>query len=373
MHHQAAMNYYEYVEDMLRPEDVHAKATAFERGAGIAQAFIFALVLTVLHAILLYAATSDIAPIFLLVVVHVIISAVFGMWTYGQYRAGADIPFMALLAATTPFMGIFGPVSTLMGIVLYVLFRRGTTSFQEWFDLIFPQDVISSPEEVYNKIIVGIDENPKAYQVLPFLEVMELGNEVQKRRAISRMTMKFHPRLSPAFHKALRDPSNAIRVQAATSVAKIESQFLEKLEMIEKARQHKPENLHVIYALAQYYDDYAYTGLLEREREILNREKAIETYKVYLQHDPNHQGAWMAIGRLLFRSKQWREAADWFRNAMERGWNEPSILLWYVECLYHLNDYTGLRQVTREHGATLLQDDVLPQEIRESLALWAGK
>lgn len=368
---QLTTDYYNYVEELLEPKDVHELRAAEALTLRVGQALIFAVVLTLVHALLLYIAINDVVWVGLPLLVHVIISVALMVWTYGQYRAGLDVPFMALLAVSTAFTGVFGAIGTILSIILYGIFRQKAHTFGEWFQLIFPPDLTTGPEDVYNKIVVGIDENPKDYEVMPFLDVMDLGSEEQKRRALSKMTMKFHPRLAPAFLRALRDPSNAIRVQAATSVAKIEAEFMDKLEKIEAAREQYPDNIHVQYALAKFYDDYAYTGLLDRERELLNREKAIDTYKSYLQHDPNSTEAWAAIGRLLFRSKKWQEAADWFNNALARGWKMRTMILWYMECLYRLGDFDGLRKIAREHGHTIMNNEDLPKEVRESVALWS--
>ena len=144
-----------------------------------------------------------------------------------------------------------------------------------------------------------------------------------------------------------------------------------RLEKIEAAREKEPGNLHLHFALAKHYDDYAYTGLLDQERELLNREKAIETYKSYLQHDPNNTDAYAAIGRLLFRSKRWDQAAEWFRQAMDRGWKVKSMMLWYMECLYRLGDYRELRAAAQNYGRTVTDNDELPKEVREAVSVWA--
>lgn len=371
MHHPLTTDYYRYVEELLEPEDVHELQLADAPMARIGQALLFSIALVLIHAALLYIAVSETIWVGFPVLIHAVISVALGVWVYSQYRMGLDIPFMVLLAVTSAFTGVFGAIGTLLSIIMYGLFRSQANSFSEWFELIFPPDLTSKPEETYNRIMVGIDENPKDYNVMPFMDVMELGSEEQKRRALSKMTMKFHPRLAPAFHRALRDPSNTIRVQAATSVAKIEAQFMEKLENIEKARELEPTNMHVHFAMATFYDDYAYTGLLDRERELLNREKAIEAYKSYLQQDPSSTEAWAAIGRLLFRSKKWDEACEWFQNALERGWRMRTMILWYMECLYRLGDFDTLRKIAREHGHTLINNEDLPKEIRESVGLWA--
>lgn len=362
---------YQYVEDVLRAEDIHetqmADRISVNSGAFVAAA----IVLTILHGAILYLAVGTELWAGLPVLAHLVIATVTCLWAYGQFKADMDVPFLALLAITSTVAGVFGAAGTLLCFIMQGIFRQKAHSFKEWFALIFPPDYTTESEDVYNDIVVGIDENPIQYGVMPFIDVMDLGSEIQKQRALSKMTMKFHPRLAPAFHKALRDPSNAIRVQAATSVAKIEGQFMERLENIEAAREKEPNNLHIHYALAKHYDDYAYTGLLDPERELLNREKAIETYKAYLQHDPNNTDAYAAIGRLLFRSKKWEQASEWFRHALDRGWKMKAMMLWYMECLYRLGDYRELRAAAQNYGRVAIESEDLPKEVREAVSIWA--
>lgn len=370
---QLSIDHFQYVDDILREEDVHDAQLADRVSTNTGLFVILGIILTLVHGFILYLAVATSIWVGIPILLHLIVVGVTGFITLGQHKLGMDVPFLAILSVTTAVSGVFGAAGSLFCLVMYSIFRQKAHSFKEWFDLIFPSDLISESEDVYNKIVVGRDENPINYGVMPFIDVMELGSEEQKRRALSKMTMKFHPRLAPAFHKALKDPSNAIRVQAATSVAKIESQFMSRLEKIEKARAKEPNNLHILYALAKYYDDYAYTGLLDAEREILNRQKAIDTYKSYLQHDPNSAEAWAAVGRLLFRSKKWEEAADWFRRAIDRGWKMKSMVLWYLECLFRTGDYKELRRAANEHGRMVLDNEDLPAEVREAVQLWSGR
>ena len=305
-------------------------------------------------------------------IVHVIISIALCIFAYGQYKAGMDVPFMGLLALMSSVAGVFGSAGTLLCIFLYGIFVVQNTVFSEWFRLIFPPDSMTEPERVYGRIIAGRDEHPQQYDVIPFLDVMELGSTEQKHRALSKMTMNFHPKLAPAFMVALKDPNNAIRVQAATAVAKIESDFMKTLANIEEARAKQPNNETLKLVTARFYDDYAWTGLMDEEREVLNQRKAIATYKSFLQHEPNHAEATAAVGRLLFRGKQWQEAADWFEQMLQRGLYTPNTVLWYMECLWNLGDYARLRQIARQYTADIRDNETIPKEVRESVALWVA-
>lgn len=369
---QLSVDYYQYIEDILRPEDVHDVHTSDAASANTGMFFVVALVLAALHGFNAYLALTGTA-FAVVMIIHLVLVGFATMLAFAQYRKGHDVPFLALLAITTAATGVFGAAGSLFTSILYILLRQKALHFKEWFELIFPSDLTTDSERIYNNIMVGTDENPRQYGVMPFLEVMEIGSEEQKRRALSKMTVNFHPRLAPAFRRALNDQSNVIRVQAATAAAKIENQFMSKLQRIEEAREKEPSNKHIIFALAKFYDDYAYTGILDTEREMLNRQKAIDTYKSYLQHDPNSTEAWSSIGRLLFRSEQWEEAAEWFKHALDRGWRSKNMVLWYLESLFRTGNYRELRRMAVEYGRGITDNEELPNEIRECVGLWARR
>ena len=281
-----------------------------------------------------------------------------------------DVQHLALLAIVSTTTGIFGAVGALFGFIVNSVFLARSHHFTEWYETIFPSDVISDPQTIFDSITEGLDENPSAYSVMPFNDVMRLGSENQKRRALAKMTSRFSPRFAPAFKAALSDSNNTIRVQAATAIAKVEREFTTKLERIELARGERPNDPTLTMALAKFYDDYAFTGVLDSELEKLNRTRAIDNYKAYLQKDPNSSEAWIAVGRLLYRNHQWAEAAEWFRAALDRGWKVNTMVLWYFECLFRLGQHRELRRAILEFGRGISSQEELPRDVREAVGLW---
>ena len=106
-------------------------------------------------------------------------------------------------------------------------------------------------------------------------------------KQLSRMTERFDASFSPAFNKALNDRSNTIRVQAATAVAKIEKQFMNRLMRITEAAELYPNDIEIKLVMAEHYDDYAFTGILDNERERINRRRALKHYQEYLKECPD--------------------------------------------------------------------------------------
>ncbi|MES2984660.1 MAG: hypothetical protein V4735_05685 [Pseudomonadota bacterium] len=366
----APADYDQYVEDVLVPEDVHDANMVSQATALNGLFIIIAIILVIVHGFTLYLFIGTTVWPVIPLLIHLLVSAFTVGIAYTQYRRGMDVQHLALLAIVSSVTGIFGAVGALLGFVSTLIFRARAQRFGDWYESIFPTDTPSDPQTIYDTIIEGIDENPSAYGVMPFTDVMRLGSENQKRRALAKMTSRFSPRFAPAFRVALADSSNTIRVQAATAIAKVEREFASKLERIELARVKEPGNTQLTLVLAKFYDDYAFTGVLDSELEKLNRERAIQSYKSYLADSPNSAEAWIAVGRLLFRSQQWEQAAEWFRNALDRGWMVDTMVLWYFECLFRLGQHRELRRAILEYGRGIAAHDTLPQDVRDAVSLW---
>src|SRR5690606_37439384 len=119
-----------------------------------------------------------------------------------QYRNGMDVHHLAILAIVSSVAGIFGAAGALLGFIGSLIFSARSQHFKDWYESIFPTDSISEPQVIYDRIMEGFDENPRAYGVMPFVDVMKLGSENQKRRALAKMTSRFNPRFAPAFRVA---------------------------------------------------------------------------------------------------------------------------------------------------------------------------
>jgi polysaccharide biosynthesis protein PelE len=358
------------IDAYLRAPDVHDVHRAGLFGAGIS--LVIAVTALVLHGFNTWLIFWTQTPIIVPVAIHVLSVAVVLFFTYSLFKVGRDTRFMLLLGITTAVMGVFGAAGTLLATIMQFWHLRLAQSFIEWFSTIFPRFARTRPEDVYENIMFGRDDAASNYRVIPFMDVMSIGSESQKREALSRMTTNFHPSFAPAFSKALSDASNAIRVQAATSVARIENQFLERLLKITDVARRFPRDANVKLALAEHYDDYAFTGILDEERERVNRRRALEHYYEYLDVKPNDVMARIKVGRLLLRDKSPEQAADWFQGCMENGYSSDSLQIWYIESLFACGRFDELRKRARSFLSRLEPYRELRPELADSIKLWAG-
>ncbi len=357
------------IESFLEPADIHDLRREMDT-AGAGFGILCLMAAFVLGANAYFLMWRDM-NLFLFLLIHLATVGLLGIVAYAQFKNDADARYPTFLALASCFCGVFGAAGTFISWLMGTVFNRYSHSFSDWYQTIFPRPVPRLPEEIYHNIMTGRDESPKRYSVIPFLDVMAVGSEDQKREALSKMTSMFDPSFAPAFQRALADPSNAIRVQAATSISRIENAYLGRSIQIEEAARQYPEDSNIILATAQHYDEYAFTGLLDEEYERANRQKALRAYEKYIRIKPNDTNVRTQIGRILVRSEQFQKAAEWFRQCLADGHENSSIIAWYLECLYRLGEYDELRKAAEKYQGHLVDRNVLQSGVMDAIRLWS--
>lgn len=357
------------LDDYLAEPDIHQ--LRYQQVNGLPLVMIFSVVLTLGHALNAYLLFWQETPWMLNFIIHLLLVGIAGVLYILLARAGLDRRLALLMLITSLGTGAIGCAGTLLAALQATFHVRYRHDFEEWYHSIFPRGTNTAPEEIVEKLELGHDENPFAYSVIPFMDVMEIGNEVQKREALSRMAGQFHPRFAPAFQKALVDEHSSIRVQAATAITKIENIFHDKLLKIIQLHREFPKNPVIKKGLAEHYDNYAFTGLLDAERERINREKAREKYLEYLQMRPDDIDVRLKVGRLLIRGERYDQAVDWFKHALDEGYATDAIKIWYMECLFKTGRFDELRAAASTFRIDLTQYKDMQPEMVESLHLWA--
>lgn len=334
------------VEDYLAPPDIH-EAAQVEQDDQV-PGFVLSLIWSLLHGINTYLTLWHHIPFWVGVLIHAVLGAILVLIALARLRLGAETRFTLVLTVTTWVAGVIGALGTLLTVLLTFYYAARSQSFIEWYRSIFPALVTSRSEAIYEALQAGREENVKPYSVVPFMDVIQVGTDAQKRQAISRITEQFHPTFAPVLRHALKDSSNAIRVQTATAITKIENRFSDMVMKIEKLERERPKDPIVKKGLARYYDDYAFTGILDADREAHNRKRALKKYKEYLELAPNDMECRIRIGRLLLREGESSEAAAWFERSFDAGHRDRQLMLWYAQALYESGQYDALRRLARE-------------------------
>ncbi len=356
------------VDQLLEREDIHD--LRHQSAIGIVPFLLVSLVVGLAHAANLYFTAIRGEYLLLFVLLHAGLTFVSYLYAKVVQTGGGDARLPYLMTVMGVAIGPFGVFGSFLSAVLMLFYSRGALPFREWFASIFPDRDVPRVEQMYDDIILGRDEQGKDYSVMPFLDVMGVGSTEQKRTALGRMTAAFRPTFAPAFRSALRDDRSTIRVQAATSIAKIENAFYDRLVKLQTLVEHFPKRPEVKKALALHYDDYAFTGLLDPYREAQNRERARAVYLEYLAQVPGDVEVRQNIGRLLVRGGKAQEAADWFKATLDDGYVTDSIKLWYFECLFNAGQYIKLRDAVFTLPVNRQLMEAEKPELAEAIALW---
>lgn len=283
--------------------------------------------------------------------------------------------YLVLLWITTAVFGAFGPAGVVLTIVLERVYARSATDIEEWHDMLFPPSHVDESAELWRRIGQRASDVSGEQRITPFLDVLAFGSVQQRQTAIAIIVQQFNPAFAPALKAALKDEHNVIRVQAATAIARLENEFLDRTIELEAAVHDAPESADAIVRLAMHYDDQAFTGLLDATREQECRVKAAAGYRRYVELMPSDHQARFRYARLQQRRGFWPDAERLFRQLVDDG--HVDACHWYLETLFAQGRFSDLRAAAvaarRESVDEHDSDAMFAPEVAETMALWAAR
>ncbi len=282
-----------------------------------------------------------------------------------------DLRIPLLLLTTTAVMGPFGPAGVILTQGLKPWYDRSARAFEKWYASLFPEEAVKFDVRLYRQIQAGEYHHDEESTLMPFIDILSFGSRKQKQAAIALITNNFQPSFAPALRMALNISDSAIRVQAATAIAKIENRFFERVVELDRKAREQPESPEMVLALARHYDDYAFAGILDEKRERENRELAVEHFRAYLKLNSKDLVARAELGRVLVRKGDFAEAAIALRQSIDQGDFSPQISLWYMESLYQLRRLSDLREFVEKCSDSVPSRD-LPVEVGQMFRLWSN-
>jgi hypothetical protein len=301
---------------------------------------------------------------------HAVIALVLFVWAkwVGRYIRRNQVAWYLFVA--TAGLGPIGPFTAIVTGALLIAFHRDVFDFQAWYSSLFPTETRSRVSDLYESLLRR--QRQSAGAVESFADILSSGDAAKKRLAIGLLTRHFRPGFAPALRLALTDNDPSVRTQAATAVATIEGRFLARAQRLQQKVRARPKSFGRRVQLGRHYDDYAFTGLLDPERERDNRIRALEGYQEALKVRPREPGLWLAIGRLLVRERRYDAAASWFTVAEARGLLTADMMLWNLEALFKLGRYDKVRAAIAEHGHMFLAGGKHPPQVPDVIRLWGG-
>lgn len=306
-----------------------------------------------------------------LIAAHALLSLLLLLTAAWLYRKRVRSPAFLLLVIATPMMGPFGAVGAASAAVLRYLFSLRAIPFEQWYASLVPNLETTPARQLYERLVMRRGEPASRSTVASFRDVMALGTAQQKQIVLTAIADQFRPEFAPALKSALSDVEPAVRVQAASVSARIESAYLSRSVQLEEDRQAEPDNPTILLSLAEHYDAWAATELLDPARARTERMRALDYYRRLDAIRPGEHRILDAIGRLLLALDRPDQALVYLRTGAAREDAPPQILALHLECLFRLGRMSDLRRTARACWATIA-GSALPDDMREAVRAWAG-
>ncbi|WP_417519549.1 tetratricopeptide repeat protein [Minwuia sp.] len=368
------MSIQEVEEELARIETERRRVKALAGGGRRSTLAVLAVAIgaTLVECLICWLLWIEYRPLWIAPALHVAVCSAVALAAWHLKPNGGRSRFLALLALTLVFLGPFGPLGTMLAMLLHMFFRRRATPFDEWYQSLFPEEIDEPSRRLYEMLMRGLADSASQENVTSFTDVLQYGSIEQKRAVISLLSRDFRPEFAPALQSALSDANPAVRVQAATAAANIEGDFLERAIDLETAARKAPSSAETQFLVARHFDDYAFSGILDGDRQAENRRKAETFYRKTVELDPEHEDAALRVGRLLVRQGRLEEAEKWFEAGFTNGFVGPAQLSWYLEAAYRLGNYDKLRYAVAGFGEEILEHPSTSERLRDVVRLWLG-
>lgn len=285
-------------------------------------------------------------------------------------RRGGTTRYGMVLVMTTAAMGPLGPLGCLVSLLAYTQFRRSAQSFEAWYFSLFDLAETSDVEALVERLSSGRAANQEGGDVDSFMDILRSGTLSQKQALLALLARNFRPAFANVLQEAVKDPTAAIRVQAASAMVAIEAGYTEKSIALAKATRERPDDATAWLALADHLDDYAYSGILDREGAEEARNGALDAYRRFLDLKPDHLRARVRVARILLRGRRLEETIAWIAACREAGVHSVQMDDWEIESLYGLGRWEEVRRAANRRLASAEAGEPLPEPVAEALALW---
>jgi len=273
-----------------------------------------------------------------------------------------------LLLVATGALGPLGPAGVLFAMALEGVHARNALSLEEWHQNLFPPANGDGHVDLWRRIGQRASDQGANARVTPFLDVLAFGSVQQRQAVVGIIAQQFRPAFAGALKAALRDEHNVVRVQAATVIARLEQDFLDRTFELEAAVKQAPADANTILALASHCDEQAFAGLLDPTREQQCQAQAADGYARYLELRPEDHAVDLRLARLQLRRGHFDQAEPRLQRLAAAG--HESARLWLMETLFALRRYEDLRGVASQFDD--MPAEALPAEAAAAIELWAG-
>ncbi len=351
------------------PACVAASATGLLGGPGLGDSLpVLGMLAAVLigESALISAVLTEDVPAALLVPGHGVAIGAF-LWVLAlRHRHGWDLRLAALAALTVAMAGPLGAVVALGVFAIHALLRPAAGAGPDHHAFLFPEPQANPADTLVDEIIEGRRPISAQGVVLPFAEVMAIGDLAEKQSVLGHILERFQPAFAPTLHAALGDTEPTVRIQAAIVMSRLERRFDQRTMAFE--RELSAGTRAACLAMARHLDAMAFSGLPNEWLATEMRERALELFRAAAAGGVDDVA--LEIGRLLLRLEWTAEAALWFGGLALPPEPPPRLTAWRLESLMRGGKLAEVRDLCRRHGARLSASEDLSPAVRQAVTLW---
>lgn len=302
----------------------------------------------------------------------------------GERSQSTGLRLVALGVFTLGPLGVLGALGALL--LKRRLDRRGVAQDARWLSMISPtpphgtngarrangtpgdgREALRPQEDP--AICAALEERPS---VSPFADILAHGSVAQRQAVVSTIAANYQPAFAPSLHRALRDTDTSVRMMAAAAIERLETRHLETSMACESAWARSPEDPIAALRLAQHYDNYANSGLVDQDRARRALERALEMYELAGERRPDDPLIAQSVLRVLTRLHREDEALDRFGPILEAGAAPATMASWLLECLFRRRRYKELRKHAHALMGHERDFDTLTKDAQQAAGLWSS-
>ena len=177
--------------------------------------------------------------------------------------------------------------------------------------------------------------------------------------------------MMPVLNMGLVDSNNAIRVQAAAGLAKIQDSFQKKYAHYERKVAEKTESPEELVAFARLCEEYSASQLLDSERKAAVIKESIKLYERCIEQAPQNIDLKISLIRMLMISGKIDRAHEILTEILPLVKKpSPAIAHSLMELLFKMNRFSEMRHYANEWKPYM--DKNFAYAINEKIELWSG-
>ncbi|MFA6293605.1 MAG: hypothetical protein WC637_17595, partial [Victivallales bacterium] len=194
----------------------------------------------------------------------------------------------------------------------------------------------------------------------------------QKQAALIKAVKNFRPQLMvPVLQMGLNDPNNAIRVQAAAGLAKIQDDFHKKYTYYESKVVGKTESTEELIDFAKLCEEYSASQLLNSERKSAIIRESINLYERCVNLSPDNIDLKISLIRMLMINGNTARVNGLLDVVLPHVKNpSPAIAHTLMELLFKMNRFAEMRHFANEWKLEMNKN--FGYAINEKVELWSG-